>query len=292
MPRNPRNTDPASIRLITIRTFEAMFFLQPCAAVNEIIGGVLARYQEIYKIEIYAYVFLSNHFHLLIRAPHSNTHAFMCRVNQEISRRLRNYYNISGRFWHRRYDDHPCPTIQDALDALVYIMANPTNHGLVSDPSKWPGLHCIDHMKDYRDREFFFTHYSHLEESGEFYVSKHCLKLSPLPEATTVLADQSIAVLLRNRIMEIKTERAGKRFLEPEAIKRQQPTNRPKESKQSPKPICYSKCLETIITFTKEFKSWLAQYRKASFAFRTLQAKCDFPRFSISPPRFFSPRLA
>ena len=45
-----RNRDPETYRLITIRTSEARLWLTPSSNVAKLVGGVLARYQELLEI--------------------------------------------------------------------------------------------------------------------------------------------------------------------------------------------------------------------------------------------------
>ena len=64
MPRPRRNTNPEYIRLVTIRTQNAKLYMVPSKELNQIVGGVLAKYQQKYRIIIYGFIFLSNHYHL------------------------------------------------------------------------------------------------------------------------------------------------------------------------------------------------------------------------------------
>ena len=58
------STNPEYIRLVIIRTENAKLFMVPGKKLNQIVGGVLAKYQQKYGITLYAYIFLSNHYHL------------------------------------------------------------------------------------------------------------------------------------------------------------------------------------------------------------------------------------
>ena len=51
---------------VTSRTLHGRFLMRPSAEVNQIILGVLGRAQAKYEVELYAFVFLSNHAHLLL----------------------------------------------------------------------------------------------------------------------------------------------------------------------------------------------------------------------------------
>ena len=64
-----RHYDPQTIYFITSRTMQSRFLMAPSTKANELIGGVLARAVRQSKVEIFAYVFTSNHFHAMVRAP-------------------------------------------------------------------------------------------------------------------------------------------------------------------------------------------------------------------------------
>ena len=66
MPRPLRDTEPNKLRLISCRTARSELLLVPCSEINNIVGGVLAKYSNLYKINIYEAVVLSNHYHLLL----------------------------------------------------------------------------------------------------------------------------------------------------------------------------------------------------------------------------------
>jgi hypothetical protein len=51
---------------VTVRTLQGRLLLRPSAALNEIILGILGRARETYGVQICAFSFLANHFHLLL----------------------------------------------------------------------------------------------------------------------------------------------------------------------------------------------------------------------------------
>ena len=134
MSRPRRNTNPEHIRLVTIRTENARFYMVPDKELNQIVGGVLAKYQQECKIIIYGHNFLSNHYHLLIRAPKENLWRFEQSVNREIAKRVNRLRNREGHFWGRRYDEQVTLEASDVLAALIYIICNAVKHGLVKNP--------------------------------------------------------------------------------------------------------------------------------------------------------------
>ena len=68
MARDPRSIEtPGRIVEVTSRTVHGRYLMRPSGEVNEIILGIVGRGEIKYGVELYAFVFLSNHFHVLMR---------------------------------------------------------------------------------------------------------------------------------------------------------------------------------------------------------------------------------
>ncbi|MFP4600787.1 MAG: hypothetical protein ACLFVJ_21205, partial [Persicimonas sp.] len=74
-----RQHDPEGIYLVGNRTLQARFFFTPSKEVNAIILGLLAYYADKYDVEIFGFVFMSNHFHMIVRARLLNLKSFCSR---------------------------------------------------------------------------------------------------------------------------------------------------------------------------------------------------------------------
>ena len=253
MGRPLRNLEPQQIRLITIRTEEARLFMAPTSEnreeLNKIIGGVIAKYQAVFSIVIYAYVVCGNHYHILLKAPEANLWRFAQAINREIAKRVNGLIKRTGHFWGRRYDEQATLKDEDVLKALIYIVCNPVNHGLVDDPSKWPGLNCLEQILSGMDRVFPFfdkTAYNAARNKAkkgevvdpEDFKSYHSLILSPLPIFEGLSHEEMAAkinALVVERCEEIRTERKKecKGFLGEGKIKRQSPFSTPKRVKNT-----------------------------------------------------------
>ena len=94
MGRPLRTTDPTKIRHISTRTLKAQLLMCPNPEVNQIIGGIIAKYQHKYNIVIYACTVLSNHYHLVAQAPKKNMWRFAGSINREIAKRLNWLKNV------------------------------------------------------------------------------------------------------------------------------------------------------------------------------------------------------
>jgi REP element-mobilizing transposase RayT len=309
MARLPRNTDPNYIRHISIRTEGASLLLVPDAQVNQIVGGVIARYQELFSVVIYAYTITSNHIHLLVLAPLGNLWRFEQAVNRELAKRINRLRNTRGHFWERRYDEQMVAGEGDALEAFLYTVCNSVSHGLVEHPALWPGLNCYAHVLDEKDRIYAFTDYTafrkactRAKHTGERvsirdFQTQHTLRITPLPEFKHLSAEERRAALLKliqQRVARIKKERKaqGLGFLGREKILRQRHTAVPRSVKRAPRPICYTKSREAKKRFMEWFFAWLESYRQASKRFRAGEFLVQFPKHCLRPPLHYSLQTA
>lgn len=288
-----RDSDPAKYRLVTIRTDEARLWMVPSNNVNKLIGGIIARYQEIFKIEIYSYCVLSNHYHLLTRAPQSNLDEFEENVNREIARRMNWKCQRRGKFWARRYDDQEVKSLDDLLEAFLYVTTNSVRHGLVEDARDWPGLHSHHHCLDETDRSFSFTRYT-VDQAP--VTSRHTLRLSVLPqfkELSRAERRKLLKKLLDKRMETIGKQRReeGKGFLGVDKILSQIPGSYPQEVSRSKRPACYSKSAELRREHRASMRLRRESYRDASMRYRAGIKDVEFPIYSFKPPLHRLPRL-
>ena len=289
-----RNKDPGIYRLITIRTGEARLWITPNSKVRRLIGGILARYQEIFQVIIYDFIFLGNHYHLLIKAPLGNADEFCENVNREIARRLNFLHHREGKLWSRRYDDQEVLTEDDLLEAFLYISTNPTRHGLIEDPAEWTGLSAYQQVIDGEDRRYSFYHYSAEEEEAK--VTTHTLKVSPLPQHEH-LSQKERAKLIKGLLAERATELVAERkekglgFLGLAGIRLQATGETPRSVARSPRPPCYTFDLELRREFRKQCRYRRQRYDQASRYYRLGEQNVEFPAFTFKPPLHRLPRL-
>lgn len=281
-----RNRNPEHYRLITIRTTEARLFIGLSSNVRKIIGGIIARYQEILGIELYAYSVVSNHMHLVAQAPLGNMDEFCENVNREVSRRMNWRLRREGKFWGRRYDDQQILTEEDLLEAFLYVNTNPTKHGLVADSRTWPGLISYEHALDQKDRKFSFNHYA------EDKVTHHKLKLSVLPMFKGLKPKaraKKLKELLEERTQTLCQER-GKSFLGLEVLLNQTLGDKPMTVSKSPRPRCYTKDPEYRREYREKHRERRRAYAEASMRYR-LGLEAEFPEHSFKPPIIRAPRI-
>ena len=264
----------------------------PTGKIRKLIGGILSRYQEIFGIELFAYNFLSNHLHLIARAPGQNIDEFCENVNREIAKRLNWKYRREGKFWSRRYDDQQILTANDLIEAFLYVTTNPSRHGLVRNSKDWTGLNSFEHSLKEQDRTFTFHHYS--KEEG-FKTTTHTLKLSILPPFQNISKKErkeTIEKLLNERMDLIAKERSenNQGFLGIETILEQVPGEIPISVSRSRRPNCYTKDHSLRKQFRESMKLRRTRYAIASMRYR-LKLKAHFPENTFFPPLHRAPRL-
>jgi putative transposase len=309
MGRSPRNTNPNYTRHISIRTEGAALFLLPDAQVNHIVGGVIAKYQELFSIVIFAYTVLGNHLHILAQAPQKNLWRFEQAVNREVAKRINRVRNRRGHFWERRYDEQMVAERSDIIEALIYVLLNAVNHGLVEHPALWPGLNCFQQLLDGKDRTFRFTNFTAYQKAKRKAVRSgnkvnirdfqmgYTLRLSPIPQFEDITQEQrraEIQKLVTENVVRIKRDRkaAGQGFLGREAVLRQKFSDLPRNVKRHPRPLCYTKSWEGKKNFMSWFFPWLESYRQASLRFRSGEFHVQFPEYCLMPPLHYSPLTA
>jgi REP element-mobilizing transposase RayT len=132
---------------VSSKTLRDEFFLHPTPSVNGIIRGVLAKgLQNWPAIGLHAYVFMSNHFHLILRGDALSIPGFVGFLKREISRRIGALKNLPGTIWHHRYTATALPSRRSQLRCLRYVLAHGAKEGLVESPQDWPGVHCLRQM--------------------------------------------------------------------------------------------------------------------------------------------------
>jgi REP-associated tyrosine transposase len=142
MGRSIRLIDNATgIMAITTRTIQGRFLLRPSKKVNDIILGVLGRAQALYEVELHAFVFLSNHWHLMMRALSVYQMSdFVGYLKGNIARELGHVYDWREKFWGKRFHSQSIGDSEASQASWFrYILANGCKEGLVRSPLEWPG---------------------------------------------------------------------------------------------------------------------------------------------------------
>ena len=105
----------------------------------------LKEYADKYEVAIHAWVFMTNHVHLLATPITDQSLPLMM---QSLGRRYVQYFNHTykrtGTLWEGRYKSSPVQSEDYLLQCYRYIELNPVRANMVDDPAEynWSSYHC------------------------------------------------------------------------------------------------------------------------------------------------------
>lgn len=296
------------MHLIGCRTALSELLLRPCPILNEIVGGIIAKYSTIYNIEIFALCVLGNHYHMLVRAPEASLPLFVENMNREIALRVNRYLGRSGHFWSRRYDDLIVLEGADVLEALLYIVTNSVKHGLVRHPNSWPGICSYRQAIGFKEKTYRFCNFTEYHKarrlaarSGEYvcrsdFEEQYVLKIKPLSDLPELakMTVSGVERLINQRTSKLVSQRisTGEGFLGRRRVLAQPAQGVfPKKTNKTNRPSCYSKNVVATLDYRETERKRRANYRDCSFLFRLGNFNILFPKFTILPPLHHTPKL-
>ena len=107
----------------------------------ELLKLVLRNVKALHPFDMLAYVFLFDHFHLLIRPTGASTFSkIMHSLKPNFTKQYKASIGLQGsmKFWQKRFRDHLIRDEVDFARHIDYIHYNPVKHGLVTRPEDWP----------------------------------------------------------------------------------------------------------------------------------------------------------
>ncbi len=102
----------------------------------------LGRAQRLYPIEICAFCFALNHFHLWARVEDSER--LSRYFNSKLAREVARSTGWRDKVFSRRYQAILVSDEEEAqVGRLVYVLSHGSKENLVARPQDWPGVHCV-----------------------------------------------------------------------------------------------------------------------------------------------------
>lgn len=142
MPSPPRIILPKSAVFITARTEQGLPLV--CHSYMELVlWGILGRAQHLYPVKVCHFIFMGNHFHFLILAEEpTDVVGFIGRIKTESAHAINRFLGNQGRrtVWCDSYDCVPILTVEDVIEKIKYIYANPAQSCLVNSIDEYPGV--------------------------------------------------------------------------------------------------------------------------------------------------------
>ncbi|MEE8368694.1 MAG: transposase [Thermoanaerobaculia bacterium] len=285
---------------ITTRTVQGRFLLKPSAELNTIILGILGRAQRLYPVEIHAFAFLANHYHLLTSVDTAHQRAaFMGYFNGNLGKEVACHIDgWSDKVWSRRYQAiYVSPEDSKQVDRLRYILAQGAKDGLVASPRDWPGVTSLPALVDGesldglwfdRSREYVARRAGKAFHSHDFATTE-TVTLTQMP-CWAHLESSAYTSRLMEMVVDIEQETAqrhadaGTEPLGQKAILRQRSLDRPKRLKKSPAPFAHCATKRVRRMFGEAYSLFYAAYREAADKLKAGDLTAVFPEGSFPPP--------
>ena len=300
MARPLRFVPPDSLVEVTGRTVHGRFLLRPSRDLNEIVLGILGRAARRYCVRLCAFVYLSNHCHLLLRpADACQLARFMGFVNGNLAKEAGRLHRWRERFWGRRYTDIVVSHEEPAQVArLRYILEQGTKEGLVRRPQDWPGAHSVEALLDGRPiRGIWFDRTREYEarrcgqRPGKYeFADEETLELSPLPAWDTLepSARREAVQSLLSEIQSAARKASRGSDSSPMGVRRilrQDPHDRPGHQHRSPAPRFHAQAWRVRKGLELAYYEFRVRFRQAAEDLKLGRTGVEFP------PGCFPPRL-
>ncbi len=158
---SPRQVLPDQTYLVTRRCIFQLFLIVPAPLLVAALKYCLAEAATRYGIQIHAFCFLSNHYHLIVTDPHQMLPAFLAHFNRNAAWCINAWLHRKGCVWEPgSYNAVRLSESDGPLEKLAYVESNAVAAGLVSAASLWPGLHSLPEQlgtsETIKRPEFFF----------------------------------------------------------------------------------------------------------------------------------------
>jgi hypothetical protein len=280
MSRFPRFVQESSMQVITVRTLGGRHLFRPVPALTKGVLGVLGRALELFPVQLHAFVYLSNHAHLLLTIARAwMMAAFLHHVNKGTGDVARAINGPVGPVWGRA---HNAVVLDNggAISQLQYLLANSVKEGLVDDPREWPGPSSASALLDGTPlRARWKRVESGIEEDASIPLTPlPCLADLPPDERrsrTQVLADNAIALARKARGDLPALGIAGILAQDPYA------THKLKTRKRAP--IAHAARTQLALDHRDERIAWINAFRLASSEFRETAPVPTFPADAFPP---------
>jgi len=286
--------DPKQVYFVTNRCIHGRLLIRPSTTVNAIIGGILARAVEQFEVELFAFTFASNHFHLLLRAEPERISAFMQFLGSNIAKEIGRLHEWQDKLWARRFSAEPVLDDDALVERLAYILAHGVKENLVSAVKDWPGLTSLPEVRYGRKRVFHWLdrtamHHARLRgekvSDGQFRVP-YTLKVMPLPcweEVPVTKQRQRVAELIETIDGEAKQQGAKRKVLGVRVVLAQEPHTQPQNVSRSPRPLAHAAKKNLLKAYAELYREFAAAFSIASEALRAGDALVAFPEYSFLP---------
>jgi REP element-mobilizing transposase RayT len=294
--------DSGEIYFVTVRCIQGRLLLRPSGRTNDVLAGVLARAARLCSVELFGFVFASNHFHLIVRAPDENLPRFMQFLLTNISKKVGRLTGWRGSFWERRYSAEPILDEEALFGRVRYVLAHGVKERLVRRCRDWPGLSSLKMMLGANTRSARWFNWTRRwrdrsrlrnDRYGDEWAENEQLTLATLPP----LAARSLTARRRfclRAMAGIESEAAldPRPVLGARAVMAQRPQFRPSRPDRRPRPLCHASTRALREGFRERYRSHVTKFLAASAEWRRGFVAAVFPKGAVRPFLWCAPLLA
>jgi len=280
--------------LVTARCFQRRMLLRPSDETKAVLEGILARAARLYGVELFTFIFLSNHMHLVVRAPNGNLPRFMQYLMTNISKKVGALVGWRGAFWEGRYSASPILDDEALLQAVRYVISHGPKEGLVRHCRDWPGFSALPLMLDGKPRAVSWFNWTRRASGNSrrevrprldrCWAEPEELRLTKIPHPA-LQATGALVQFLRRAVkaIEEQAERQHRKFLGEKGVLRQSPHATPPPTERKPRPLCHTTIPALRREFLERYRSFAAAFREASSRWGRGDSAAAFPRLAIKP---------
>jgi putative transposase len=138
----PRQIHPGQLCFVTVRAVNRCYRFAPTRPTLDIIWYCFACTLEKYRgcIEAHEFLWMSNHYHLILTDRGGRLPRFMEELNSLLARALNAQHGIQGTAIEKGYNLVVVATEAKLVDHCVYTLANPCSANLVERCHQWHGV--------------------------------------------------------------------------------------------------------------------------------------------------------
>lgn len=266
------------VYFVTNRCEQERFLLLPKPRINRLIGAWLAKALREHGdgIELYAFIFLSNHLHLLLRDNQGRLAEFMWFLQLNLARAVNRELRRHGHFFSREYDAVPVLTDADFEERYAYVVTNAVKAGLVARAADAPFLSSLGPALDDKPRRFRWLDRTRLHNrtrrgqpvDWREFERVYELRLAVPPQwrgQSTRARRARIRALVRGAERRYGRERraAGRGVLGRQRILAQSPLMRPRDPARRPRVKVFCKVRELRAAYLAGVRELVGRYREA-----------------------------
>ena len=289
MARLPRFVKPNTMHEIVVRTIQGRRLFRPIPAASLAVLAVLGRALTLFKVELHAFVYLSNHMHLLATfLDGEQMRGFMAHLNKNTAEAIKAITGWTGNVWDRY---RPIPILDDiaSIRRMRYVLSNGVKEGLVEHPLDWPGPSSARALAtgDAIETEWIVRP-PRGAKTLSTTVEKNLIELAPLPVWARLSRAERAAqlrTLMDDIAIEAASDRDGKAVLGVAALRAQDPFE-PTPLEETDAPIAHASLDLMLDLYRSEFEAFASAHRRSTAEQKRTGRPTQYPPFGFpaAPP--------